>query len=484
MRLRIGARRSDLARLQAFEVGARLRREKPDLQIEYVFTESLGDKNLTDPLWKMPEKGVFTEDLSRGLRDGSLDLVVHSWKDLPIEDRPGSLIAATLERADARDVILFKRENRALVEEERHLRLFSSSPRREYNLRPFLLEAYPGGLDSVEFHSVRGNIQTRVRKLLESDSMDGLVVAKAALDRLLTAQEPEFQETKNFLRNALDRLDWMAAPLSLNPSAAAQGALAIEVPSARSELLGILESVNDRQAWLDVQEERMVLKAHGGGCHQKIGATILTRPYGRLRFLRGLTEAGVELRERRCETTALEDGGPSTVVRTSALFERVARSFSGIPSGINALYVAHDGGWPPSLSWSGFLWCAGWTTWKKLARRGLWVHGCSEGLGAREDLREAILAPGLRWATLTHAQSGNEGRGERLVTYDLRPIPNAVEPSGAKLHWSSAHLYEEALTRWPHLADKSHSCGPGKTWELLREKVPGIQVKWPAEETT
>lgn len=482
MRLRIGARRSDLARLQAFEVGERLRAAKPDLEIEYSFTESLGDKNLTDPLWKMPEKGVFTEDLSRGLRDGSLDLVVHSWKDLPIEERPGSFIAATLERADARDLILFKRENLPLIREERHLRLFSSSPRREYNLKPFLLEAFPYGLDSVEFHSVRGNIQTRVRKLLESDSIDALVVAKAAFDRLLTAEMDEFQETRNFLRAALERLDWMVAPLSLNPSAAAQGALAIEIPTDRADLAALMEKVNDRQAWLDVQEERAVLKSHGGGCHQKIGATVLSRRYGRLRFLRGLTDQGIELRERRCEGAVSET--PVTVVKTNALFERVPLKFSGLPEGTSALFAAHESAWPDELQWSGYLWTAGWASWRKLAKRGLWVHGCSEGLGAEEDPRIATLAPDLSWALLTHAKSTNEGFGPRVATYDLKPLSQANPPEGQYLHWSSAVLFEEALTRWPFLAEKNHSCGPGVTWERLKKRLDRVEVRWPLEENT
>src|ERR1700757_1513358 len=99
MKLRIGARRSDLARLQAYQVGAALKRVRRGLEIDYLFKESLGDQNQNDPLWKMPARGVFTEDFVADLREGRTDIVVHSWKDLPTEPREGLALAATLPRA-------------------------------------------------------------------------------------------------------------------------------------------------------------------------------------------------------------------------------------------------------------------------------------------------------------------------------------------------------------------------------------------------
>ena len=78
MRLTIASRRSELARIQALQVGEALRATHPQLEINYSFRESLGDKNQNDPLWQMPEKGVFTQDFREGLLRGEFDLVVHS----------------------------------------------------------------------------------------------------------------------------------------------------------------------------------------------------------------------------------------------------------------------------------------------------------------------------------------------------------------------------------------------------------------------
>ena len=168
MRLKISARKSDLARLQAYTVGETLQKKIENLEIEYRFKESLGDINLHDPLWKIPEKGVFTEDFFGELISGETDMVVHSWKDLPTEGKSETFIAATLPRADQRDLLLFKKSSFASVKESRHLKVFSSSPRRSHNLTPFLKSHFPWGLDNVSFESVRGNIPTRIRKLLES----------------------------------------------------------------------------------------------------------------------------------------------------------------------------------------------------------------------------------------------------------------------------------------------------------------------------
>jgi len=109
--IKISARSSQLAKLQAYLVGDELLKHYPNLNIKYEFRESLGDKNLTDPLWKMPEKGVFTEDFYRDLVDGHTDMVVHSWKDLPVESKEDTFISATLPRADQRDILIFKKNS-------------------------------------------------------------------------------------------------------------------------------------------------------------------------------------------------------------------------------------------------------------------------------------------------------------------------------------------------------------------------------------
>ena len=178
MRIRISARKSDLARLQAIQVGQALQKKNPKIEIQYLFRESLGDKNLKDPLWKIPEKGVFTEDFLQDLLEGSSDMAVHSWKDLPTAEKSQTMIACTLPRADSRDLLLMKKSSWG----KSNLLIYSSSPRREYNLGTLLPELIPWDVKGLKFESVRGNIQTRVRKLIEDPNTDALILAKAAME--------------------------------------------------------------------------------------------------------------------------------------------------------------------------------------------------------------------------------------------------------------------------------------------------------------
>src|SRR5262249_30249965 len=110
VRLKILSRASDLARLQAMAGGRALTDRFADLEITYLTRVAAGDRDTTSPLSALPDKGAFTSDLSDALASGEADLVVHSWKDLPLEGRPGTMLAATLERADPRDVLLVRRD--------------------------------------------------------------------------------------------------------------------------------------------------------------------------------------------------------------------------------------------------------------------------------------------------------------------------------------------------------------------------------------
>src|SRR5229473_1814366 len=262
MRVTLASRRSELARIQAYQVGDALRLAAPHTEISYSFHESLGDRNQNDPLWQMPEKGVFTQDFRAGLLRGDFDVVVHSWKDLAIEDDAETEIAATLPRADARDLLLVPVSRWLEIARTGTMSILTSSPRRSYNLKSFLPTALPAQLRKLNFIDVRGNVPTRVKKLLQLD-VDGLIVAKAAIDRLLEAEPDEFAATRAELRRALSQCLWMVLPLSTNPSAPAQGALAIEIARSRPELRALLAPINCADTFVAVVQEREILRGYG-----------------------------------------------------------------------------------------------------------------------------------------------------------------------------------------------------------------------------
>src|SRR5262249_11687179 len=118
---------------------------------------------------------------------------------------------------------------------------------------------------------------------------------KAAVDRLLSAKSSEYQVVQEEMRQILAECQWMVLPLSYNPAAAAQGALAIEVKSGRNDLRQLLDAIHCPTTFASAQEERKILASYGGGCHQKIGVSILPRDYGQIIYLRGQTDQGERL---------------------------------------------------------------------------------------------------------------------------------------------------------------------------------------------
>lgn len=505
MKLVLAARQSDLARLQAYETGRALKKaassKSMNLEIEYRFRSSLGDQRGDDPLWKMPEKGVFTEDFLSDLESGSVDVVVHSWKDLPVAGRSSTVIAATLDRADVRDVILIRKDHwqaRTVGKESGPFRILTSSPRRSYCLEEVLEWALPwsqckSGRPPIEFVPVRGNIATRVGKIGQAHA---LVVAKAALDRLLESAKYQdvdeaFSRSAAELRSAISKLDFVVLPLSVIPTAAAQGALAIEVRKDHHELLDLCRLVDSRQDRECVEEERKILASHGGGCHQKIGVTILSRPFGKVKFLRGLTDAGIRLelasiqnsRRRNFSSDVVWAGEGVHVEREALSLQQVQKnlqiaivqnSFSDSNLGY---FVARNEALPEGFSTAGnCVWTAGLSTWKKLTSRGVWVHGSSEGLGEEELPNvETLLGHKVAWLRLTH---------QAAIGPDLNAVPTYTanyilkqpdETEGALVYyWKSKGHFEAVFAAVPQLFKPHcalHAVGPGRTLKYVKARL-------------
>ena len=522
-------------------MGERLLEKNPGLSIKYHFRQSLGDRNQENPLWEIPEKGVFTKDFRETLRKGECDFVVHSWKDLPLDCDPPSPsrgvgniggreteLIATLKRADSRDLLLFKKDHFDRVFGKKEMSLFSSSPRRSYNLTDFFKTCFPIPLTQVHFESIRGNILTRVSKLMESEKGDGLVVAKAAMDRLLSAKKEEFLENKQKLLSFLKQCLWQVLPLGQNPTAAGQGALVVEALSGRNDLKSLLSSVHCPDTWKEVCLERAILKTYGGGCHQKIGVTRLHRNYGDMTFLRGETEQGEVLRRFHWEDHFMEDCFIENQDRMNLYrdihvvrgrwFHSKKRDYVR-PRGANAHFVARATALPESEVFSpdrDIVWVSGQKTWEDLSRRGIWVHGSSESLGEREERRIGLLAQvSLFWLKWTHSQAPQSSNMKTVATYDL--VPNdlvlndlasddlvssdltfdtpdsSLEREVTKkdktpaqevslkdhkaFYWRSGSQFQLAVQRQPELLDREHFCGPGNTFTIIKRVLKTKNIK-------
>jgi hydroxymethylbilane synthase len=466
MKIRIAARRSDLARLQAYQVGDELKSVHPALEPEYYFKESLGDQNQHDPLWKLPAQGVFTEDFVADLLEGRADLVVHSWKDLPTAARTGLALAATLPRADPRDLLLLRKDL-----EKSRLTLLTSSPRRAFSANAFLAGLLPFPTESIATRPVRGNILTRLKKLALGEG-DGLFIAKAALDRMLGSTQEEFASTRKEIRALLAEFRWMVLPLSLFPTAPAQGALAIEIKAGRQDLRALLAPLHHAETAACVEQERSRFAAFGGGCHQKIGITVLPhRRFGKIEFFHGHPEGREPLRRFSFERAPLP--APPGVPHWPEGPVFLRRSLAGVKNPGGALFATRADAIPQSwnIEPNQPIWTAGTRTWRKLARRGIWVCGSSDSLGEAMPEIQALLGESPSWTKLTHADSRNDAVFRCLATYRLEELPTSPPPPADAYFWPSESLFRWALARCPEIRGARHAAGAGFTAEGIEKEL-------------
>lgn len=501
-RIVVGARGSALSRIQALMVGAALERQHGDLEVRYAFSAAPADLPYAEAgdvampahaatrIGDINRGGGFARHLHGQLEAGDIDLAVHSWKDLPLPERAATTIAATLPRADARDVLVFSlvalERLRAGTDGDGVLRVLSCSERRRTNLRPFLDWALPFRPSAVEFPPVRGDIERRLDALLAGKG-HALVIAKAALDRMLAAPSPRFDGTRQRVRTALGQCRIMVVPLAANPAAPGQGALAIEVRRDRADLHALLEPVNDLATFRLVQQERARLAALGDD-DTPVGITALDLGFGDVEFVGGefggqrvdavgLHRHAALPRPRRAADLWCGDAPGADPFRRVPIDVPVPATDAG-----TGLLVARadalPAGWRPHERQC--IWTPGLATWRKLAARGIWVNGSDESLGetAAADVRH--LFPALhRWVKLSHESGFDPGRAQLLPTYRLERVRAPLEVHNhTHFFWNSGSQFLEYLRAAPGLERAAlHGGGPGNTLRILRATLGGHGVQ-------
>ncbi len=253
MRLRLGSRGSKLALWQAHHVAGLLRGAWRGLEVEITIIATEGDQRADAPL-TAGSPGVFVKEIEAALLRETIDLGVHSMKDLPTEVPKGLAIAAVPPRHDPRDALVCSRARRIEDLPERAL-VATGSPRR----RSQLAHARP----DLRFTAVRGNVDTRLAKLARGE-FDALVLAVAGIERL-----------------GLTEVPYAPIPVSLSLPAPGQGALALEIRAEDAASRDLVRRLDDAEAGSCVAAERSFLASLGAGCLAPAGA-IATRAGDRL----------------------------------------------------------------------------------------------------------------------------------------------------------------------------------------------------------
>ncbi|MFO1021346.1 MAG: hydroxymethylbilane synthase [Planctomycetales bacterium] len=252
-RVRIATRSSRLALWQAEHVAALLRAAAPDCHVELIHVSTIGDRNLTGSLRTLGSFGVFTREVQNVVLNGDADLAVHSLKDLPTDEVPGLALSGVPAREETSDALILPLGSSATKDWKslpQGARIGTGSLRR----RAQLLHQRP----DLQFLEVRGNVETRLRKLDEGE-YEALILAEAGLRRLELAE----------------RISERLTP-PLMYCAVGQGALGLECRADDSPLRKLLERITDRNVWTAVHAERSLLRSLRGGCHAPIGVQGIT----------------------------------------------------------------------------------------------------------------------------------------------------------------------------------------------------------------
>lgn len=248
--IRVGTRESELALTQTRWVAEKIKQRFPDIDFEIVGIKTKGDVILDTRLDKIGGKGLFIKEIENALINGSIDIAVHSMKDMPAELTDKLTIAAVCKREDPRDVLVTTTGS-SLEELPQGSVIGTSSVRREVqilNIRP-----------DLRVKTLRGNVLTRIDKLRDNE-YDAIVLAAAGLKRL-------------------GLHEYCSQYLSIEEviPAVGQGALAVEARSGDDIISFLLESVHCQQTALCVAAEREYLKRLNGGCSVPIAAHAVIR---------------------------------------------------------------------------------------------------------------------------------------------------------------------------------------------------------------
>lgn len=241
----VGSRDSVLAMWQTKFVVEQLMAVTDQYEFEIVSLKTKGDKILDVSLAKIGDKGLFTKELEVGLLQGEIDFAVHSMKDMPTVLPEGLQISSLLKRHNPADVLISEKYD-SFAALPQGAKVGTSSLRRKAQL----LHARP----DLDIHDVRGNLQTRMRKMRE-ENFDGIILAAAGVERL-------------------DWHDQITEELSYDIClpAVSQGVIGVETRTDDPEIIALVQLVNDVQTASCVAAERALLKSLEGGCQIPIGA--------------------------------------------------------------------------------------------------------------------------------------------------------------------------------------------------------------------
>jgi porphobilinogen deaminase len=392
---------------------------------------------------------------------------------------------AIIDRELLHDVAIFNETVIEKIKNGEKIIIGTSSPRRSNMATGFLQKALPKLAEQpviIEAQSIRGNVDTRLQKL-HNGNYDGIILAAAGLNRLLQ-YEPAKEKVSTLLKNK----KLMLLPLFECPPAAGQGAIVAETNKTNTDAGAILNAINNASLTNAIAKERVYAQRYGYGCSQQFGVFHLEAPATSFTYASGMDGAAVAFTEWDLATTLNTEGKKifSATDHMKDLFDYIFLDDIILDGSAKMFFVSshkaiHSEKIKNTLQQKK-VWAAGTKTWYDLAKKGIWVEGCADGLGY-EFLWPVFKSPliniepgTIQIITNTSSELNWKAEGINTVgTYELKnnlseEIKNLI--AGADIiFWTNFQQYQLCK---PFLKKNvEHVCPSGRTAKLLMKE--GIQ---------
>jgi len=493
--IKLIGRSSRLSLLQIDIVKQKIESAFPDMKVEVIERSSKGDTLQDIPLHTVEGSDFFTQDIFDALAMGEADIAVHSLKDMSSEHFFGRNKFAVVDRDDTRDVAIFNNDIEEKISRGETIIIGTCSPRREDMATVFLKKALPqlSSEIKIETRSIRGNVETRLRKLTNGE-YDATILAAAGLNRLLRSDKDAGPIKKLLADKKL-----MLLPLIECVPAPCQGAIVGEAHFSNAKAIAILNKINDENLFADCYAERREAVKYGAGCIQKFGVTTLATKNGKYLYAAGKDSEGTEFVKWHPLPELKINGSlfSSTDVmkgffdyewrnvkidfNTPAVFIANYKAIQN--SSVELLQLKSPPEAEEELNSSNQLgtkkiFASGTKTWFELSKKGYWVTANADALGF-EFLLQSFSMPLLNIAIeditiLTHdaaverwANKGyNAVSNYKLIAKNEESIQNSIAAADA-IFWTSFSQF--AFYRKSAKPEAKHLCAGGETAELLKQ---------------
>lgn len=466
--------------LQLEQVRKHIQAAFPLLQVDILARSSRGDALADIPLQTVEGTDFFTADIFQALERGEADIAVHSLKDMSSAHFFSDRCFGIPDREDTHDVVIFSEAGKEKALAGKSLLIGTCSPRRETMATVFLQKALPhtGSPREINTASIRGNVDTRLRKL-KNGEYDAIILAAAGLHRLLNAPETATEVTM-----LLQGTTTLFLPLIDCVPAPCQGAIVAEAIPASKRAAEIVNAISDPLLWKSCVAEKKQALQYGSGCEQRFGVTSFDQGHAPILYAAGTDQDG-RVFEEWTGIPSPEWGGLKLFSSTDYMGSFFA--YNSVPLNTDLLtqpvvYVAnYKAVFDPALIdilRNKRVWAAGTRTWLQLAKQGIWVEGCADAFGL-EWLQGTWQSPLVKIrkeevCVLTHeeaaanwSQKGWHAQASYALKKQYQPELEQIISEADVFFWTSAEQYR--FYRHIIKSGAQHACPAGETAVQLKQ---------------